>query len=146
MARFLLRQRNMFLVARRKGQRIMIGQDIEVIVTSVTRSVVRIGIRAPSQYQILRGEIHDSIAEANRKAASSELATEPLVPAGGVPACEAPPAPVRSYALARVTVMTGQHVNGQTLVARQGGSPEPDVGSTDPAAPGPPASEVEDPE
>lgn len=67
----------MFMVARRKGQRIVIGDDIEVIVTELSRSVVRLGIRAPASLQILRGEIHDSIVEANQHALESELTESP---------------------------------------------------------------------
>ncbi len=62
----------MFMVARRKGQRIVIGNEIEVVVTELSRSVVRLGITAPASMQILRGEIRDSIVEANRGAAASD--------------------------------------------------------------------------
>lgn len=63
----------MLVVTRRKGQRIVIGGDIEVIVTDLSKGSVRLAIRAPAQTTILRGEVHDSIEEANRAAAESTI-------------------------------------------------------------------------
>ncbi len=58
----------MFIVARRKGQRIFIGNDVEIIVTELSRSTVKIGIVAPKTYVILRGELKESIEAATRAA------------------------------------------------------------------------------
>ncbi len=58
----------MFIVARRKGQKIVIGNDIEIIVTELSRTTVKLGILAPKPYSILRGEIQESIEAANREA------------------------------------------------------------------------------
>ncbi|MBN1609562.1 MAG: carbon storage regulator [Polyangiaceae bacterium] len=63
----------MFIVARRKGQRIMIGPDIEVVVTELSRSTVKLGVKAPKPCQILRGELYDSIEQANREALTTGL-------------------------------------------------------------------------
>src|SRR5512147_2786708 len=62
------RSAKMFIVARRKGQKIVIGNDIEIIVTEISRTTVKLGILAPKPYSILRGEIRQSIEEANREA------------------------------------------------------------------------------
>lgn len=71
----------MLVISRRKGQRITIGDEIELVVTELHRSTVKIGIRAPRGYVVLRGEVHDSIEEANRAAAGAlmefELECEP---------------------------------------------------------------------
>jgi len=61
----------MFIVARRKGQKIVIGNDIEIIVTELSRTTVKLGILAPKPYAILRGEIQESIEKANREALSA---------------------------------------------------------------------------
>jgi len=45
----------MLVLSRRKGQRIIIG-DIEIVVTAVHRSSVKLGITAPRRLSILRGE------------------------------------------------------------------------------------------
>lgn len=63
----------MLVISRRKGQRIAIGDDIELVVTELHRSSVKLGIRAPRGYAVLRGEIRDSIEEANREAAESSF-------------------------------------------------------------------------
>ena len=62
----------MLIIARRKGQRILIGDDVEVIVTELSKGVVKLGIMAPTTLTILRGETKD-VADANRAAAASSL-------------------------------------------------------------------------
>lgn len=62
----------MLIIARRKGQRILIGDDVEVVVTELSKGVVKLGIVAPTSLAILRGETKD-VAEANRAAAGSTL-------------------------------------------------------------------------
>jgi carbon storage regulator len=62
----------MLIIARRKGQRILLGDDVEVVVTELSKGVVKLGIVAPTTLTILRGETKD-IADANRAAAESSL-------------------------------------------------------------------------
>ena len=64
----------MLVISRRKGQRVAIGEEIELVVTEVHRSSVKLGIRAPRGLTVLRGEVRDSIEEANRSAAQSSMA------------------------------------------------------------------------
>jgi carbon storage regulator len=61
----------MLIIARRKGQRVVIGQDIEIVVTEVTRGSVKLGIVAPARTTILRGELHDAVQAANIEAAKT---------------------------------------------------------------------------
>ena len=80
----------MLVISRRKGQRVSIGEEIELVVTEVHRSSVKLGIRAPRGLTVLRGEVRDSIEEANRSAAQSSVAdagvlTPPARPAEGAP-------------------------------------------------------------
>jgi carbon storage regulator len=63
----------MLVISRRKGQRVSIGEEIELVVTEVHRSSVKLGIRAPRGLTVLRGEVRDSIEEANRSAAQSSM-------------------------------------------------------------------------
>ena len=76
----------MLVISRRKGQRVSIGDEIELIVTEVHRSSVKLGISAPRGLTVLRGEIRDSIEEANRQAAASSVedtgVLAPAKPAG----------------------------------------------------------------
>lgn len=69
----------MLVISRRVGERITIGEGIEVVVTEVTRKGVRLGIKAPQETLILRGEVRDAIEQANRAAAETDL--EPELPA-----------------------------------------------------------------
>ena len=70
----------MLIVTRRKGQRIMLGHDIEIVITDIARSGVKIGIVAPASLTILRGEVRDAVEQANRDALASSFA-EPTVAA-----------------------------------------------------------------
>ena len=62
----------MLIIARRKGQRILIGDDVEVVVTELSKGVVKLGIVAPTERIILRGETKD-VADANRDAMATSL-------------------------------------------------------------------------
>jgi len=62
----------MLIIARRKGQRILLGDDVEVVVTELSKGVVKLGIVAPNSLTILRGETKD-VADANRAAAETSL-------------------------------------------------------------------------
>jgi carbon storage regulator len=62
------------IVARRKGQRIRIGENIEVVVTELSRGEVRLGIVAPKHVAVVREEMQRAVEDANRAAAESPLA------------------------------------------------------------------------
>lgn len=69
----------MLVISRRKGERISIGSDIEIVVTDVTRKGVRLGIVAPKATQVVRGEVRDAVEQANKAAANSHFGTtDPL--------------------------------------------------------------------
>jgi carbon storage regulator len=80
----------MLVIARRKGQRVVIGDAIEVVVTQVSGHTVKLGIQAPAELIILRGEIREAIEEANRLAAQSGD-MDPAALTGANASC-APPA------------------------------------------------------
>ena len=71
----------MLIVTRRKGQRIVLGHDIEIVITDISRSGVKIGIVAPSSLTILRGEVKDAVEQANRAALESSFSVPPGAPA-----------------------------------------------------------------
>lgn len=66
----------MLIIQRRVGQRIVVGGGVELTVLGVTRGHVRLGVIAPRGIVVLRGEVHDAVAEANRAAA--EIVDLPL--------------------------------------------------------------------
>jgi carbon storage regulator len=66
----------MLIVARRKGQRIRIGGNIEVVITELSRGEVRLGIIAPKEVTVLREEVRAAVADANREAAQSPVVVD----------------------------------------------------------------------
>jgi carbon storage regulator CsrA len=50
-------RQSMLVISRRKGERILIGDDIEIVVVEVSRSGVRLGVRAPPSVVVLRDEL-----------------------------------------------------------------------------------------
>jgi carbon storage regulator len=58
----------MLILGRKPGDSILIGDGIRVVVLACDRGGVRLGIEAPSDVTILRGEIVNDIAEENRRA------------------------------------------------------------------------------
>jgi carbon storage regulator len=63
----------MLVIARRKGQRIVVGHEVQIVVNDVSRGTVKLGIVAPPLCSILRGEVHEAIEHANREAAASTV-------------------------------------------------------------------------
>ncbi len=63
----------MLVVTRRKGQRIVIGNDIEVVVTGISGSTVRLAVVAPRSVPVLRGEVYEAVLEQNKAAARAAL-------------------------------------------------------------------------
>ncbi|MFJ2046226.1 carbon storage regulator CsrA [Paenibacillus taichungensis] len=60
----------MLVLSRKKGESIVIQDQIEVTVLAVEGDTVRIGISAPKHIDIFRQEIYASIQEANRESAT----------------------------------------------------------------------------
>lgn len=57
----------MLVLSRKKGERVLIGDDIELIVTDIRGDKVRIGIEAPKEIPVHRSEVYEAI-QAKRKA------------------------------------------------------------------------------
>lgn len=61
----------MLALARKKGQSIIIADNIEITVLSVKGEQVKIGVHAPREIPVHRKEIYDQIVEENRLAVES---------------------------------------------------------------------------
>jgi carbon storage regulator len=59
----------MLVLSRKKDEKLVIGDDIEVTIVEVKGETVRIGISAPPEIKIYRGELLDAIREAARQPA-----------------------------------------------------------------------------
>jgi len=62
----------MLILARKKNQSIMIGDDIEVMVTDIIGDCVKLGINAPKYIPVHRKEIYEAIKRQNKEAARIE--------------------------------------------------------------------------
>lgn len=61
----------MLVLARKKGQAIMIGRDIKIFVAEVSGETVRLGIEAPPQMGIFREELYRELQQENTGAITS---------------------------------------------------------------------------
>ncbi|MBC7324389.1 MAG: carbon storage regulator CsrA, partial [Moorella sp. (in: Bacteria)] len=61
----------MLVLTRKKGQSLVIGRDIRVVVVEVSGDAVRIGIEAPPEVAVYREEIYRAVREENRAAVAS---------------------------------------------------------------------------
>ena len=59
----------MLVLTRRQGEVVVFGDDIEIEILDIKPGVVRVGIRAPRNVRVLRGELLHAVAAANREAA-----------------------------------------------------------------------------
>lgn len=71
----------MLILARRPGERVVIGDEILVTVMEVSGSTVRLGIEAPQGISIFREEIWLAVKEENRAAAAAAADALPTEPA-----------------------------------------------------------------
>jgi carbon storage regulator len=66
----------MLILSRRPGDSILIGDGIRIVVIASDRRGVRLGIDAPADISILRGEIVSQIADENRRAGATPASSE----------------------------------------------------------------------
>jgi len=67
----------MLALSRRKGESIVINNDIEITILEVKGDQVKLGVAAPKDVPIYRKEVYSQIQEAN-KAAMTEASPEAL--------------------------------------------------------------------
>ena len=60
----------MLILGRKVGDTILIGDGIRIVVLACDRKSVRLGIEAPAEVTILRGEIVIDVADENKRAGS----------------------------------------------------------------------------
>ena len=87
----------MLILARRIGESIMVGDQVEISVVDIKGDQVKLGIKAPSQVKVYRREVYAAIQEENRAAASAAPDSLPEIdelmrgrPGGTAPAGEKP--------------------------------------------------------
>ncbi len=68
----------MLILTRKKGEGVLIGDDIEITVLETFDGRVKIGINAPSDIKILRTEVKERIIEENKSATQLVLSKDEL--------------------------------------------------------------------
>lgn len=63
----------MLVLARKKGESIMIGDNIEIVILGSEGDTIRIGIRAPKHVEVFRKEIYQQIQESNKEATGNKI-------------------------------------------------------------------------
>ncbi len=61
----------MLVLTRKRGERILVGDDIVITILEIKGDAIRIGVDAPSGVRIQRHEVIDAIAAANVAAAGT---------------------------------------------------------------------------
>lgn len=61
----------MLVLSRKVNQSIMVGDNVRVVVVSVDRDQVKLGIEAPREIAVHRSEIYEEIQRTNRSAAAA---------------------------------------------------------------------------
>jgi carbon storage regulator len=63
----------MLVLTRKMGEAICIGDEIELIVTEITKNAVRVGIKAPRNTTVYRKEVYERILLENQEAQSTVI-------------------------------------------------------------------------
>ena len=63
----------MLIITRRKGESLMIGDDIEITISKIEDGSVKIGINAPRSITILRKELYEQVEEENKAAINIDM-------------------------------------------------------------------------
>ena len=58
----------MLIITRKKGESLMIGDDIEIIISKLEDGSVKLGIKAPKDITILRKELYEAVEKENKEA------------------------------------------------------------------------------
>ena len=61
----------MLVLSRKKGESIIIGDNIEISIIDIQGDTIRLGINAPREIQIYRKELYEEIKNENLKATAS---------------------------------------------------------------------------
>lgn len=62
----------MLILSRKTGERLVIGDDIEIVVLEVKGDQIKIGVEAPKTMKVYRGEVYEEIQIENRAASKIE--------------------------------------------------------------------------
>ena len=58
----------MLILGRKEGEEIYLGNNIKIKITEINNGAVKVGIDAPREVLVLRGELKDNIEASNKEA------------------------------------------------------------------------------
>lgn len=68
----------MLALSRRKGEALIVNNDVEITVLEIKGEQVKIGISAPREVPVYRKEVYIQIQEANKEASANVAGMEQL--------------------------------------------------------------------
>jgi carbon storage regulator len=68
----------MLILTRKKGQSIIINNNIEIVITAVDGDQVKVGINAPQDVSVLRKEVYQAVQDSNKEAMQTNVDLEIL--------------------------------------------------------------------
>jgi carbon storage regulator len=78
----------MLVLSRHKGEKLMIGDDVTVVVVEIRGDKVRLGIEAPTNTPVHRREVYDAIHKQKQVPLKSGVPSEKWEPKEGEEFCE----------------------------------------------------------
>ena len=61
----------MLILTRKHNESIMVGDDIEIVVLEIKGEQIKLGVKAPDNVRVYRGEVYKEIQIENREAAAN---------------------------------------------------------------------------
>ncbi len=61
----------MLILTRKHNESIMVGDDIEIVVLEIKGEQIKLGVKAPDNIRVYRGEVYKEIQIENREAAAN---------------------------------------------------------------------------
>ena len=62
----------MLALSRKKGEALVVGNNIEITILEVKGDQIKIGIKAPKEVPIYRKEVYEQIQQANKEAMADQ--------------------------------------------------------------------------
>lgn len=63
----------MLIITRKKGESLVIGDDIEITISKIDDGSVKLGINAPKNVSILRKELYEEVKNENKQAINIDM-------------------------------------------------------------------------
>lgn len=63
----------MLVITRKKGESILIGDDIEISISKIEDGSVKLAIKAPKEMTILRKELYEEVQKENKEATKIDI-------------------------------------------------------------------------